>query len=59
MHDFSIQLTNYLIKRYEINISDIQNIIEDEWDYIEQEYVEGNSSIEIIAKELVNIYMVA
>lgn len=59
MHDFSILLTNYLIKRYGINISDIQSIVEDEWDYIEQEYVNGNHSIEVIAKELVDIYMVA
>ena len=58
MHDFSISLTNYLIKQYGINISDIQNIIEDEWDYIEQEYVNGDC-VEVIAKELVDIYMVA
>lgn len=59
MPELSIQLTNYLIKRYDLNISDITNIIEDEWDFIEQEHVERNHSIELIAKELVEIYMVA
>ena len=59
MSNFSITLANYLIKRYGINISEVNAIIEDEWDYIEEHYLSENSSVEDIAKNLISIYMVA
>lgn len=59
MQNFSIKLINHLTKRYAINISEATAIIEDEWDYIEQAYVNGDNSFEVVAKELVDMYMVA
>ena len=59
MPTFSISLTAYLIKRYNINISEATTIIDDEWDYIEAEYICGQNTIEEIAKNLIEIYMVA
>lgn len=59
MTSFSITLANYLIKRYDINITDATTIIEDEWDYIEQEYANENSNLQEIAENLISIYMVA
>ena len=59
MLTFSVTLTNYLSKKYNIKISDAMMIIEDEWDYIEEEHLILSNNIEDIAKNLVNIYMVA
>lgn len=59
MLSFSINLTNYLVKRYNLNSSDAVTIIDDEWDYIEKEYLSGENTIEEIAKNLIDIYMVA
>ena len=59
MPTFSINLSNYLVKRYNINISDAITIIDDEWDYIEAEYFTAQNSIETIAHNLIEIYMVA
>lgn len=59
MTSFSITLANYLIKRYDINISDATMIIEDEWDYIEREHANENSNLQDIAENLISIYMVA
>jgi len=59
MHVFSITLTNYLTKRYNINVADAMMIIDEEWDYIEEDYNINNNAIENIAKNLIDIYMVA
>ncbi len=59
MITFSIKLTNYLVKRYNINIQQASLIIEDEWDYIEERYLSDNVSVEALAQELVDMYMVA
>ncbi|SMP86331.1 hypothetical protein SAMN06313540_1045 [Epsilonproteobacteria bacterium SCGC AD-308-E02] len=59
MQVFSITLTNYLTKRYNVNIADAMMIIDEEWDYIEEDYNINNNSVENIAKNLIDIYMVA
>ncbi|MDD5372451.1 MAG: hypothetical protein PHO62_03370 [Sulfurimonas sp.] len=56
---FSTKIINRLSKYYNINKDDARAIVEDEWDYIEQEFVSQDSSVEDIAKELISIYMVA
>ena len=58
LRTFNVTLTNYLIKKYNVKISDAMMIIEDEWDYIEEEFF-LESSVENIARDLVDIYMVA
>lgn len=59
MPTFSIKLTNYLVKRYNINIQEASFIIEDEFDYIDEVNISGSHTIESLAKELIDIYMVA
>ena len=59
MQVFSITLTNYLTKRYNVNLSDAMMIIDEEWDYIEEDYNVNNNTVESIAKNLIDIYMVA
>ncbi len=59
MLDFSLELIKCLTKHYNIKTDDAAVIVEDEWEYIEQEYLNEASSVESIAKELINIYMVA
>lgn len=56
---FSTKIINHLSKYYNINRDDARAIVEDEWYYIEQEFVSQDSSVEDIAKELISIYMVA
>lgn len=59
MPNLSIMLANYMMKRYSINMNEVTLIIEDEWDYIEDKYLNSNYTIEEIAKDLISIYMVA
>ncbi len=56
---FSTKIINYICKHYNINRDDAAAIVEEEWDYIEQEFVAQESSAEDIAKELISLYMVA
>ena len=59
MSTFSVQLTNYLVKKCNINIQEALFIIEDECDYIEEIEISGSHTVESLAQELVDIYMVA
>lgn len=59
MLSYTTTLTQYIVKHYNINISDATNIVEDEWDYIEQIYLSEEISMESIAQDLIDIYMVA
>ncbi len=59
MTTFTIKLTNQLVKHFNINIQQASFIIEDEWDYIEVRYLSEAASVESIAQELIDIYMVA
>lgn len=56
---FSAEIINYISKYYTINIDDVRAIVEDEWDYIEQEFIAQESSVQDVAKEIVSLYMVA
>ncbi|MBU1658567.1 hypothetical protein KKG72_05860 [bacterium] len=59
MQTFSISLTKHLVKRYNMNMSDAMDIIEDEWDFIEEVYASQESTVEALAQDLIDIYMVA
>lgn len=59
MPTFFLNLTNYLVKHYNINSAAAMTIVDDEWHYIEEECLIGNDCIETIAKNLIDIYMVA
>jgi hypothetical protein len=58
MQNFSTKLTTHLFKKYNVKAIDAQLIIEDEWDYIEEEYY-NSSTVESVAKDLIEMYMVA
>ncbi|MEA1920583.1 MAG: hypothetical protein U9N52_12130 [Campylobacterota bacterium] len=59
MPTFTSDLEKYIIRRYAINSYNISIMIEDEWDYIEEQMHNPDGSIEHIAKELVDMYMAA
>ncbi len=59
MQIFSITLTNHLTKRYNLSVADAMMIIDEEWDYIEEDYIVNQNSVENIARNLIDIYMVA
>ena len=59
MQNFSITLASYIVKKYNISLSEVESMIDDEWDFIEQEYFIYNASVKYISKELLEIYMVA
>ena len=59
MQAFTISIINYLAKYYYINRDEAKEMVNDEWDYIEQEYINASLSPKDIAKYLISIYMVA
>ncbi|MEA2111557.1 MAG: hypothetical protein U9P71_05865 [Campylobacterota bacterium] len=58
MPTHSKELFHFLVKHYDMNAANATIMIEEEWDYVE-EHLELDGGIEIVAKELVDIYMVA
>jgi hypothetical protein len=59
MPTFTSDLEKYIFNRYAINSANITIMIEDEWDYIEEQMMDPEGSIEHIAKELIAMYMAA
>jgi hypothetical protein len=58
MQHFTKQLSQHLIKNHDVNITNASIMIEDEIDFIEA-HLNSEDDIKSLAKELMNIYMVA
>lgn len=59
MLHFTTKIAEYIVKYYNINRREADMMIEDEYDYIEEEFNRGNEDVKTIVKELISIYMVA
>jgi hypothetical protein len=59
METFFIQIVARLTKQYNLTKNEAQEMLNDEWKYVEQTYSEGVVSAEEMARELISIYMVA
>jgi hypothetical protein len=59
METFFIHIAARLTKYYSLSKNEAQEMLNDEWEYIEQAYSEGALSADDMAKELISIYMVA
>lgn len=59
MTSFSMELVHYLMKHYDLHITNASIMVEDEWDFVEQNALLDEGTVEHVAKELMNIYMVA
>ncbi len=59
MLHFTTKIEEYIVKYYNINRIEANMMIEDEYDYIEEEFNRGNEDVKTIVKELISIYMVA
>lgn len=59
METFFIQIIERLTKQYNLTKNEAQEMLNDEWEYVEQTYSEDVISAEDMAKELISIYMVA
>lgn len=55
---FTHQLAAYLVKTYGMNLSEAHSIIDEEWEFVEEQMVEGEAVCSV-AEALVDIYMVA
>ncbi len=55
---FTHKLAAYLVKEYGMNLSNAHIIIDEEWDFIEEQMVLGEE-MQGVADALVDIYMVA
>ena len=58
MDIFIDNITKYLVKYYNIRMSIAEAIVEDEWEYIEEEYF-NTAELKEVARNLVNVCMVA
>lgn len=58
MNSFVEEITLHLIKFYNIRVNIAEAIVEDEWEYIEDEYITATPAQQV-AKNLVNLCMVA
>ena len=59
MESFFIEIVARLTKRYSLSKDEAKEMVNDEWEYVEQAYSEGVLNSEAVAKELISIYMVA
>ncbi|MDO9267394.1 MAG: hypothetical protein WC272_06800 [Sulfurimonas sp.] len=59
METFFIHIAARLTKYYSLSKNEAQEMLNDEWEYVEQAYSDGVLSVEDITKELISIYMVA
>ena len=59
MNEFVFQIAEFIFKYYNINRLEISMMIEDEMEFIEEMFYEGEADVKSVAKELVTIYMVA
>lgn len=59
MESFFIQVAAKLIKYCNLSKNEAEEMLNDEWEYVEQAYSKGVVSAEDMAKELISIYMVA
>ena len=58
MNMYIKNLSEHLLRYYNIRTNEVESIIEDEWDYIEEQYL-YSAPISTLAKDLVDCYMVA
>lgn len=58
MNSFVEEITMHLIKYHNIRLSVAEAIVEDEWEYIEEEYITATPAQQV-AKNLVHFCMVA
>jgi len=58
MNIYIKNLSEHLLRYYNIRTNEVESIIEDEWDYIEEHYL-YSTPISTLAKDLVDCYMVA
>ncbi|MDD2790183.1 MAG: hypothetical protein PHU40_05885 [Sulfurimonas sp.] len=56
---FTEAIVNYIVKYYNVNRAEVVMMVEDEWDYIEDAFHEGNTTVKQMARELLDLYMVA
>ncbi|MDD2904693.1 MAG: hypothetical protein PHH41_02035 [Sulfurimonas sp.] len=56
---FTEAIVNYIVKYYNVNRAEIEMMIEDEWDFIEDAFYAENINVKEMAKELLDLYMVA
>ncbi|MGB3961813.1 MAG: hypothetical protein WBK95_06220 [Sulfurimonas sp.] len=56
---FTEAIVNYIVKYYNVNRAEIEMMIEDEWDFIEDAFYAENVNVKEMAKELLDLYMVA
>jgi hypothetical protein len=59
MQTFSKKIVDRLHKYYGLNRDEAQTLVDEEWDYIEEEFVNETSSVENIVKNIISLYMVA
>lgn len=59
METFFIHIAARLTKYYSLSKNEAQEMLNDEWEYVEQAYSDGVLSVEDMTKELISIYMVA
>jgi len=59
MPTFTSDLEKYIFKRYAINPANITIMIEDECDFIEEQMMDPEATIENIAQTLIDMYMAA
>lgn len=58
MDIFIENITKHLVKYYNIRLSIAEAIVEDEWEYIEEEYFNA-TELKEVTRNLVNVCMVA
>ncbi|DAB29158.1 MAG TPA: hypothetical protein CFH84_10935 [Sulfurimonas sp. UBA12504] len=56
---FTEAIVNYIVKYYNVNRAEVIMMVEDEWDAIEDAFYAQNTNVKEMAKELLNLYMVA
>ncbi len=54
----SHELLYFLVKHYDMSRANAMIMIEEEWDFVE-EFLQHNGTVEALAGELIDIYMVA
>lgn len=58
MNIFIDELNRHLVKYYNIKTVEVESILDDEWEYVEDEYY-NSTPVDEVAKNLITFYMVA
>ena len=58
MNIFIGELKKHLVKYYNIRANEVESIVEDEWEYLDDEYL-NSTPVDEVAKNLIAFYMVA